>query len=92
MGYLWGINIALSIIQVLILGLMIRNYTGIGFTRTGKMLIGVSVVFLMESIVMTITYYSWAVAGMGPTIALPALVITVMNLSGILILYLVSRL
>ena len=92
MGYIWDINISLSIVQALILALMIRNYLGIGFTKTGKILLGVSSVFLIESIIMALTYYNWMVAGMGPFIALPALVITIMNLAGILLLYVISRL
>ncbi|ABW02521.1 hypothetical protein [Caldivirga maquilingensis] len=92
MGYIWYIDISLSVIQALVLVLMIRNYLGIGFTRTGKILLGVSSVFLIESIAMILTYYNWMIAGMGPFIALPALAITIMNLVGVLLLYIISRL
>ncbi|WP_291767313.1 hypothetical protein [Caldivirga sp. UBA161] len=92
MGYIWYINISLSAIQVAIIALMIRNYLGIGFTRTGKILLGVSSVFLIESGIMILAYYTWMTAGVGPFIALPTLVITIMNLVGILLLYIISRL
>ena len=92
MGYLWFINITISLVQAVLLGLMVRNYMGIGFTRTGKILIGASSVFLVESILMTITYYGWMMMGMGPSVALPILAIMIMNLFGITMLYLISRL
>ncbi len=92
MGYIWYINISLSVIQIIIITLIIRNYLGIGFTKTGKILLGISSVFLIESIVMILAYYNWMIAGIGSFIALPSLVITVMSLIGILLLYIISRL
>jgi hypothetical protein len=41
---------------------------------------------------MTITYYGWMMMGMGPSVALPILAIMIMNLIGITMLYLISRL
>jgi hypothetical protein len=75
----------------MLLGLMVRNYIGVGFTRPGKILIGASSVFLMGSILMAITYYGWMMMGIGPS-ALPVLAIMIMNLIGITMLYLTSRL
>ena len=65
---------------------MVRNYIGVGFTRSGKILIGASSVFLMGSILMAITYYGWMMMGMGPSVALPILAIMIMNLIGITML------
>lgn len=92
MGYIWYINISLSLIQAVIIALMIRNYLGIGFTRTGKILLSISSVFLVESIVMLLAYYNWMIAGIGSFVALPSLVITVMSLVGVSLLYVISKL
>ena len=92
MSYLWYIDIGAAIAQAIIVILMFRNYTCIGFTRLGKILLSASVILLVESASMSVIYYLWMSWGLGARVAAPTLLIMVLNLVVISLLYSISRL
>ncbi|MGC8596372.1 MAG: hypothetical protein ACP5NY_00480 [Thermocladium sp.] len=91
-GIYWIIDIVLVFGDLLLTIMIVRNYYSIGFTRIGRLLLVASLMFLLEGLVMLVTYYKWAIMGYDETIALPSLAITASSLVGMAILYYVSKL
>ncbi|GGP21717.1 hypothetical protein GCM10007981_14660 [Thermocladium modestius] len=90
-GIYWLVDIALVIGDVVLAGLIARNYYSIGFTKIGKLLLYLSIIFLVQGIAMLIAYSKWAMMGYDETIALPSLVITASSLIGMAFLYYISK-
>lgn len=89
---LWMIDIVMVTIQTFIVAFILREYLDTGFTPIGKLLISISLLFLVQSMVLLASYYYWWVLSEGDyRLSLPLLVSTTLNLVGLYLLYRVSK-
>lgn len=90
---LWITNIALVIIQTIIVAFILREYLDAGFTPVGRLLISAAFLFLVQSIILLSSYYYWwMLRNTDYHVAIPLLVSTLLSLIGLYFLYRISKL
>ncbi len=89
-GIYWAVDLVLVLVEAIFLVLTLRNYSPIGDTHVGKLLIAVSAIFLTQSALMFVFFLIWAEMGYTVAVAGPLLVISGLGALGSAILYRIS--
>lgn len=90
-GLYWKVNIFIVLIELVLALMLLRNYLGMKNTKLGKRLFGVSIVFIVQSLLAIAFYIHWASMGFGKEVAGPLLLLSLSGLFGVSLLYSVSR-
>ncbi|WP_297091666.1 hypothetical protein [Thermococcus sp.] len=91
MGIYWQINLLIVLTELILALMLLRNYLEMKDTKLGKKLFGVSLVFVIQSLLAIVFYVRWAGMGMGKEVAGPLLLLSLSGLFGVSLLYSISR-
>ncbi len=89
---IWGINVGILVSQLVLILLILSTYAATRFTRVGKLLSSVALLFYAQSIVLSLSsMYWWSDYRLDYHVSVPLLISNILGFFGILLLYLVSR-
>ncbi len=89
-GIYWIVDMLLVAVEAVFLVFTFRNYSSLGRTPIGRLLVMVSAIFLAQSVLMFAFFLLWAEAGYTVAVAGPLLIISGLGMLGSAILYRIS--